>query len=216
MAFMQIVYGPLTDTRGRRNTLLPGIMLYIMATVGAALSGSIYGLLFFRILQAAGIAVGSVVAVTVIGDLYEGPARGRAMGTFQTLVALGPVLGPVLGGFAGQYFGISGVFWVLAISGTLLLLLNSFLLPETKPVHHGIKTFKLQDFYGVFVNRTRRCRGTAWLLPIFFHVHFSGVPAVVAAPLIQVNPSTERTDLSAAFCIRCYGQPCRRPLAGVF
>jgi DHA1 family bicyclomycin/chloramphenicol resistance-like MFS transporter len=146
MAFMQIVYGPLTDAAGRRKTLLPGIGLYIVASVGAALSHTIYLLLFFRIVQAAGIAVGSVVAVTVIGDLYEGKFRGRAMGIFQTLVALGPVVGPVLGGFVGQYFGINAVFWVLAAAGSLLLLLCVGWLPETKPPHQAARRFRLADF----------------------------------------------------------------------
>src|SRR5919206_2651431 len=40
MAFMQIVYGPLTDNVGRRKILLPGIILYIIASVGAASSFS--------------------------------------------------------------------------------------------------------------------------------------------------------------------------------
>jgi len=114
MAFMQIVYGPLVDNLGRKKILLPGIALYIVASMGAAYANSIGLLLVCRVLQAGGIAVGSVVATTVIGDLYEGAPRGRAMGTFQMLVALGPAVGPVIGGFVGQFFGFHGVFWVLA------------------------------------------------------------------------------------------------------
>src|SRR3954453_8602207 len=53
MAFMQIVYGPLTDNVGRRKILIPGVVVYIAASIGAALSNSIYLLLFFRVLQAA-------------------------------------------------------------------------------------------------------------------------------------------------------------------
>lgn len=146
MAFMQIVFGPLIDSLGRRKILIPGIVLYIVASVGCALSSSIYLLLLFRVLQAAGIAVGSVVATTVIGDLYEGKLRGRAMGTFQMLVALGPAVGPVIGGFVGQYFGFHGVFWVLAGSGLVLLLLNSTYLPETRPDDIVPNRFKLSNF----------------------------------------------------------------------
>ncbi|MGL1465738.1 MFS transporter, partial [Vibrio parahaemolyticus] len=82
--------------------LLLGLAIYVAASLGCFLSDSIEALLVFRALQAVGIAAGAVVAVTVIGDCFEGPARGRAMGSFQMMVALGPVLGPVAGGFVGE------------------------------------------------------------------------------------------------------------------
>lgn len=167
MAFMQIVYGPLTDNVGRRKVLLPGIILYIVASIGAALSYSIYLLLLFRVLQAAGIAVGSVVATTVIGDLFEGKLRGRAMGTFQMLVALGPAVGPVIGGFTGQYFGFHGVFWVLTMAGLLLLLLNVLYLPETRPALFSSKRFSLGEYATILANRD----GLAVILLGFFQYY---------------------------------------------
>lgn len=146
MAFMQIIYGPLTDNLGRKKILIPGVVLYICATVGAAFANTISLLLVFRVFQAAGIAVGSVVATTVIGDLYEGKLRGRAMGTFQMLVALGPAVGPVIGGFTGQYLGFHGVFWVLAAAGSLLLILALVYLVETKPAISNSQRFTLKSF----------------------------------------------------------------------
>lgn len=96
LAVMQMVYGPLIDTKGRRRILLAGILIYIGASVGCAFSPSVSWFLLFRVLQAAGIAAGSIVATTVVSDLFEGKQRGRAMGVFQMLVALGPVLGSVV------------------------------------------------------------------------------------------------------------------------
>lgn len=182
MAFMQIVYGPLTDTVGRRKTLLPGIIIYIIASIGLALSYSIYPLLAFRILQAIGVAVGSVVAVTVIGDLFEGKQRGRAMGTFQTLVALGPVVGPVVGGFVGQYYGIQGVFWVLAVAGTVLLLLAALNLPETRPPLHVARKFGPRDFSLGLI----RPAGLAVMILGFFQ-YFSMYIFLVFLPALLVS-----------------------------
>lgn len=154
LALMQIVYGPLTDTQGRRKVLLPSILVYVVASVGAALSPSIWLFLFFRALQAAGIAAGSVVATTVIGDLFEGKMRGRAMGTFQMLVTLGTVVGPVVGGFVGEFAGFHGVFWVLAGTGFLMWLANFRILPETKPVVSHAARFSLRDFTQVLAHPT--------------------------------------------------------------
>ena len=87
--------------------LLIGFMFYLLATVGAALSYTVPSLIIFRALQAIGVAVGSVAAITVIGDLFEGKMRGRSMGIYQMIVALGPGLGPIFGGIIGQYYGIN-------------------------------------------------------------------------------------------------------------
>jgi DHA1 family bicyclomycin/chloramphenicol resistance-like MFS transporter len=181
MAFMQIVYGPLTDNVGRRKVLLPGIILYIIASAGAALSYSISLLLLFRVLQATGIAVGSVVATTVIGDVFEGKSRGRAMGTFQMLVALGPAVGPVVGGFVGQYFGFHGVFWVLTITGLLLLLLNSIYLPETRPAHFTSRKFNIREYVTILANRN----GLAVILLGFFQ-YFTFYNFLVFLPALLV------------------------------
>ncbi|KEO84996.1 MFS transporter [Tumebacillus flagellatus] len=146
LALMQIVYGPLTDMKGRRVVLLPGMALYVLATLGCAFSPSISWLLVFRGLQAAGIATGSVVATTVIGDLFAGIERGRAMGTFQMMVSLGAVAGPLIGGYIGAHAGFHGVFWVLAGVGSALLLSIGLLLPETKSVESAGDRFSVKRF----------------------------------------------------------------------
>jgi predicted MFS family arabinose efflux permease len=145
LALMQIVYGPLTDLKGRRFVLLPGIALYVLATVGCAFSPTIGWLLLFRALQAAGIATGSVVATTVIGDLFSGRERGRAMGTFQMMVSLGVVVGPLIGGYIGATTGFHGVFWVLSAVAAALWLAIARLLPETKSEQAGAR-FSVRSF----------------------------------------------------------------------
>ncbi len=133
LAFMQIIYGPLVDRSGRKRTLLAGLAIYIVASLGCFLADRIETLLAFRALQAVGIAAGAVVAVTVIGDRFEGAARGRAMGSFQMMVALGPVVGPVVGGFVGEHLDFHYVFLLLAIVGAAALLSNAIWLRETRP-----------------------------------------------------------------------------------
>lgn len=172
LAFMQMVYGPLADIKGRRKVMLSGVLIYIVASFGAALSSSIYMLLFFRALQAGGMAVGSVVAVSVIGDLFEGKFRGRAMGTFQMLVALGPVVGPVVGGFAGEYFGFRSVFWILAITAIFLWSATFFYLPETKPESIQKGRFRLQQFSDVLMKRTGAAVIFLGLVQYFTFYHF--------------------------------------------
>lgn len=133
LALMQMVYGPLADKIGRKKVLLLGIALYIFASLACALSPTIFLFLLFRGLQAAGVAAGSVVATAVIGDLFQGNVRGRAMGTFQLMVTLGPVVGPFIGGLIGRY-EYSGLSFLLLGIGSMLILAIAFTLPETRPI----------------------------------------------------------------------------------
>ena len=152
LAFMQIIYGPLVDRSGRKLTLLAGLAIYIVASLGCFLADCIETLLAFRALQAVGIAAGAVVAVTVIGDRFEGAARGRAMGSFQMMVALGPVVGPVVGGFVGEHLDFHYVFLLLALVGAAALLSNAIWLRETRPAGEP-RAFHPAQYLEVLGNR---------------------------------------------------------------
>ncbi|WP_413043065.1 MFS transporter [Pseudomonas sp. YJ42] len=153
LAFMQIVYGPLVDRSGRRRILLMGLVIYVGASLGCFLARNIELLLVFRALQAVGIAAGAVVAVTVIGDRFEGAERGRAMGSFQMMVALGPVVGPVVGGFIGEHLDFHYVFLLLAAVGALVLLANALWLQETRPAGGMPRAFHPVEYVDVLRNR---------------------------------------------------------------
>jgi MFS transporter, DHA1 family, multidrug resistance protein len=153
LALMQMVYGPLTDSIGRRKVMLAGLLIYLGATAGCFLSGSIESLLVFRSLQAVGIAAGSVVAVTVIGDIFEGKDRIQPMGTFQMMVSLGPVLGPVAGGFLSGSFDFHIIFVALLCVGLIVLGGNLVYLKETKPQVSKKQNFKFTDFINILKNR---------------------------------------------------------------
>ncbi|AHL76977.1 MFS transporter [Stutzerimonas stutzeri] len=153
LAFMQIIYGPLVDRSGRRRCLLLGLACYVVASIGCFMSTHIETLLMFRALQAVGIAAGAVVAVTVIGDRFEGAERGRAMGSFQMMVALGPVVGPVVGGFVGEHVDFHYVFLLLAVVGGVALLSNAIWLEETRPANSTPRAFHPSEYLDVARNR---------------------------------------------------------------
>ncbi|AMR01287.1 MFS transporter [Bacillus thuringiensis] len=133
LAIMQLIYGPLIDTRGRKSVLIPSLIISTIGSIGCAFSANIYVFLFFRAVQAIGIAAIPVVAATIIGDLFEGKERGEAMSLYQMLLALAPAIGPLIGGYLGSINGHVSVFLFLSILGILLLTINISLLPETKP-----------------------------------------------------------------------------------
>lgn len=146
LAVMQIVYGPFIDLWGRKKVLIPALVLYTLASFGCYMVDSIYSLLFFRAVQGIGFAAIPIVAATVIGDLFSGPKRAEAMGTYQMLLGIGPAIGPLLGGWIGGAGGHSAVFLFLAISALFLLIANTTWLPETKKEQSTSNGFSFRLF----------------------------------------------------------------------
>ncbi|MBI6547209.1 MFS transporter [Xenorhabdus lircayensis] len=63
LAVMQIVYGPLADSKGRKAILLPALAISVIGSVGCTMTSDIYWLIFFRIVQAIGVAAIPVIVV---------------------------------------------------------------------------------------------------------------------------------------------------------
>ncbi|MHA4108385.1 MFS transporter [Bacillus cereus] len=153
LAIMQLVYGPLIDTKGRKSVLIPSLVISTIGSIGCAFSANIYLFLFFRAVQAIGIAAIPVVSATIIGDLFEGTERGEAMSLYQMLLALAPAMAPLIGGYLGSINGHLSVFLFLSTLGIILLIINISLLPETKP--NIIKQSKAQKNYSLILkNKT--------------------------------------------------------------
>src|SRR5215213_6111690 len=66
----QLLYGPLLDRFGRKNPLYFGLSIYIIASLGCAIAGSIESLIAFRFLQALGGCAGMVAARALVRDIF--------------------------------------------------------------------------------------------------------------------------------------------------
>jgi len=63
------IWGPLSDTRGRRLTFIGTFVVYLIANVGLAVNGSFAGLMVFRALQAFG---GAATISVGMSPFYQG------------------------------------------------------------------------------------------------------------------------------------------------
>ncbi|WP_323852978.1 MFS transporter [Xenorhabdus szentirmaii] len=154
LAIMQIVYGPLADRKGRKAVLLPALIISVMGSIGCAMVSDIYWLIFFRIVQAMGIAAIPVIAATIIGDLYSEQERAKAISTYQMLLTLAPASGPLLGGYLAEINGYVAIFVFIAVIGGLLFIGNWFWLPETKPEPSIHPQRMSLHFFSILSNRT--------------------------------------------------------------
>ena len=125
-----LIWGPLSDKYGRRPILLVGITGYAIASLLCAVSGSIYQLIFFRVLQALGGGSASAVATAIVKDVYHERKREKTLALVQSMVIIVPAVAPVIGALLLTFTSWRGVFIIQGILGVIILL-GSIVFQET-------------------------------------------------------------------------------------
>jgi multidrug resistance protein len=114
-AFGPLLLAPLSEMYGRIPVYHTCNILFLLFTIGCAVSQNMGTLIAFRFL--AGVA--GVATVTcgsgTIADLMPVERRGLAMSLWSLGPLMGPIIGPIAGGFLIQAEGWRWVFWLIAI-----------------------------------------------------------------------------------------------------
>jgi predicted MFS family arabinose efflux permease len=111
-----LVFGWAGDRFDRRRVIAVGVLLASVAGAGGALSESYLGLLVSRAAVGLGTAAVVPVANSILGQVFEGPAKASRLAVFN----LGLFLGGVVGFAAGMALGFPLVLLALAVPGAAL------------------------------------------------------------------------------------------------
>jgi DHA1 family bicyclomycin/chloramphenicol resistance-like MFS transporter len=128
----QLIYGPLLERFGRKKPLYAGLCLYLLASVGCAMSNSIDALIIFRLLQALGGCAGMVAARAMVRDLFEVRENAKVFSMLMLVVAVSPIIAPTLGGYITAVLGWRYVFAMLIVVALIIILGIFILLPESR------------------------------------------------------------------------------------
>jgi EmrB/QacA subfamily drug resistance transporter len=112
LAVVQPVAGKLGDRHGRRMFVLGGLVVFGLASLGAALAPSLAVLIGFRVAQAVSGAVVFPNGAGLIRELIGPERRGAAFGIVGGAIALAAGLGPLLGGVLVGTGGWRAIFYV--------------------------------------------------------------------------------------------------------
>lgn len=192
IAVATLVYGPLSDRYGRKPVILWGIVLTIIGSGLCIVAPSIELLIAARIVQAAGGAVGLVVARAIVRDVYPADQAGSIIATLVMFMVVLPMMSPAVGGELMVRFDWHAVFWLVGIMAALLFLALAARLPETleKPVYFTGVADMLRTFLRLL--HARMFRGYALCLAFISVMFFSFISA---APEIMISvlgrPPTE-------------------------
>lgn len=117
--FFLLVYGPLSDRFGRRRPLLAGIGLFVLSSLSCSLTDSAISMIILRVLQGAGAAAASSLALAISKDAFAGHERGRVFATIGTITAVAPMIAPIFGGWILAGFSWRWIFVTQALFGGL-------------------------------------------------------------------------------------------------
>lgn len=129
----QLIYGPWADQSGRKLPIFVGVGVFLIASIGAAMAGSVAELTAWRFLQGLGGAVLMVVPRAIIRDLHTGAEATRLMAMIMLVISVSPMLAPLAGSGILAFAGWRAIFGVIAAAALISLTMTATLLPETLP-----------------------------------------------------------------------------------
>lgn len=166
--FLIPLLGFLADRVGRKQVLVPSLLLFAIAGTACGFVREFNLMLALRFLQGVGAASLGTLIVTIIGDLYSGRDRAAAIGYNESALSMGEAMFPFIGGslaLLGWYYP-----FFLPITALPLAILSLFWL--------DVPSFKQYSIFRDYVKnalilvRNRRVAGLFMASIITFIIHF--------------------------------------------
>ena len=123
--------GRWADRIGRRRLFVAGLIAFSAGSLLCGVAPGVAALIAARVVQAAGAGLMVPASLSLLLACVPAAARGRAIGTWSALGALGAALGPVIGGSLVQV-SWRWVFWINLPVGLAAVLLAARVIPESK------------------------------------------------------------------------------------
>lgn len=131
MAFGQLFFGPFADTKGRRATIMLGLVIFALGTGICMVANSMEMMLFGRFVQAFGVSGPRISCMAIIRDIYVGNQMAKVMSFIMMVFIMVPMIAPIMGQLIMQLFN----WWYILVAFLVIGLLTGiwFMLrqPET-------------------------------------------------------------------------------------
>ncbi|MES2664261.1 MAG: MFS transporter [Pseudomonadota bacterium] len=142
-AILQIPFGSWSDRFGRKPMIYIGLILFILGSLVCALADNIYVLIIGRAIQGAGAI--SAVVMALVSDITREEVRTTAMALIGASIGVAFAVALIVGPIVADHWGLSGLFFGVALLGLFGMFLLYRLVPSPSIVHSTAPKIMLHD-----------------------------------------------------------------------
>lgn len=141
------IYGPLSDSFGRKKIMLAGNGLMFIGAFGCTISSSIEFLLISRFIQGLGASASAVIVFAIIADVCAKEKMASIIGQMNSILTVFMSIAPIAGGFINEYFGWRTNYGVVFLVSVISWFFLIAFLPETKEDTSALSLRKITKDY---------------------------------------------------------------------
>ena len=127
----QLIFGPLSDSFGRKPVIYIGFGVFVIASIICVTTRNFEMMLFGRVLQGIGLSAPRTMSIAIVRDSYSGDHMAKILSVVVMTFILVPVIAPMLGQFLLLTFGWKSIFNFTLIFGLAVIVWFWRRQPET-------------------------------------------------------------------------------------
>lgn len=139
LGFGQLLFGPLSDSFGRKPIVYIGFIVFVIGSIICVTTKSFEIMIIGRVLQGIGLSSPRTLSIAIVRDSYSGDYMAKILSIVVMVFILVPVIAPTLGQFLLNFYNWESIFYVNLVYGLLIMLWFWKRQPETLKKEKRIK-----------------------------------------------------------------------------
>ncbi len=112
LGFGPLLFGPISDSLGRKPLVFVGFGIFIIASFICVYAESLEIMILGRILQGVGLSAPRTISIAIIRDMYSGDYMAKIMSFVIVIFLLVPIIAPALGKFILDHYNWKAIFYM--------------------------------------------------------------------------------------------------------
>lgn len=133
-----LIFGPVSDSMGRKPVVYMGFVLFIFASLICIYANSLEVMIAGRILQGVALSAPRTISVAMVRDVYSGDFMARIMSFITVVFLLVPMVAPAMGKWILDSYNWQAIFYVQLVFALVIALWFWRRQPETLSIKNRI------------------------------------------------------------------------------
>lgn len=116
----QLIFGPLSDSFGRKPIVYYGFFIFLIASFICIYAESLTIMIIGRILQGVGLSAPRTISISIIRDTYKGDYMAKIMSFVTVVFILVPIIAPALGKFILNIYSWHAIFYAQLVFAAVI------------------------------------------------------------------------------------------------